>query len=397
MTPTHPTPRALARHLFSSYKHYRLNHLGPANCRHRVIEREVVRLCAMSDGLLNREIVGYSVEGRTINLISCGSGRKKVLLWSQMHGDESTATLALMDIFHFFVRRSVRDAWVKRLLQETRLYVIPMLNPDGAQRVQRHTAVQIDLNRDALALATPEAKVLLDIHRRCSPAYGFNLHDQNVSSVGASPSVAALSLLAPPVDGKNSLPPARKRAMRVAAVIVNSLRPFLDGHIAKYDDSFEPRAFGDTLQSLGTGTVLIESGQWPDDPEKLFIRKVNVVGILSGLWAIATGALGEARIADYTHLALNGKSVYDIVIRDLILEHVNGWSHSVDIGLKMAHGRRSGSRRDLVTIEQIGDLRRLTGLEIIPGHKRRLASNKVRIDRTLPLGKLLALLRPSRP
>jgi len=390
---TLPTPRAVARHLFTSYEKYRLNRLGHANCKHRRIEQELSRLVAASGALLRMETVGRSVEGRSINLISCGSGGKTILLWSQMHGDESTATLALMDIFHFVVRQSVREPWVKRLLQKTTLRVIPMLNPDGAQRVQRQTAVHIDMNRDALALATPEARILRMIHRRCAPAYGFNLHDQPVSSVGASSNVAAIALLAPAVDEKNSVPLVRKRAIRVAAVIAHSLRPLIGGHIARYDNTFEPRAFGDNMQHWGTSTVLIESGHWPNDPEKHFVRRVSVAAIVSALWAVATGSLHDATPADYTDLPLNGKSVYDILIRNVVLEHPDGWRHPVDIGLMMAHGRRTGSRRDAITIQQIGDLHTSTGLEVIPGRKGRLASNEISVDKTLSLEKLLALLR----
>jgi hypothetical protein len=30
-----------------------------------------------------------------------GNGKKKVLLWTQMHGDEPTATMASFDMFNF--------------------------------------------------------------------------------------------------------------------------------------------------------------------------------------------------------------------------------------------------------------------------------------------------------
>jgi hypothetical protein len=309
-----------------------------------------------------------------------------------MHGDESTATLALMDIFHFVVCQSVRERWVRELLQNTTLRVIPMLNPDGAQRTRRHTAVHIDMNRDALALATPEARVLRAIHQRYSPAYGFNLHDQPVSSVGASNAVAAIALLAPAVNEKTSVPLVRKRAMHLAAVIAQSLRPLIGGHIARYDDTFEPRAFGDAMQRWGTSTVLIESGHWPNDLEKYFVRKVSAAAIASALWAVATGSFRDATIADYAELPLNGKSVYDILIRNVVLEHPDGWRHPVDIGLMMAHGRRTGSHRDVVTIQQIGDLHTSMGLEEIPGHRVRLACGKISVDKTLSLEKLLSLL-----
>ena len=42
------------------------------------------------------------------------------------------------------------DEPVKRILSALTLYVVPMLNPDGAERYQRRNAQNIDLNRDAL-------------------------------------------------------------------------------------------------------------------------------------------------------------------------------------------------------------------------------------------------------
>ena len=46
------------------------------------------------------EQIGQSVEGRSINHVWFGDGPMHVLLWSQMHGDEPTATSALLDILH---------------------------------------------------------------------------------------------------------------------------------------------------------------------------------------------------------------------------------------------------------------------------------------------------------
>jgi hypothetical protein len=60
------------------------------------------RLKAVADRDPSRyvlEKVGESLEGRSINLLTVGQGPFRVLLWSQMHGDEPTATAALFDLF----------------------------------------------------------------------------------------------------------------------------------------------------------------------------------------------------------------------------------------------------------------------------------------------------------
>ena len=43
-------------------------------------------------------IVGYSVKKRPVFSVTLGSGPKKILIWSQMHGNETTTTKALFDI-----------------------------------------------------------------------------------------------------------------------------------------------------------------------------------------------------------------------------------------------------------------------------------------------------------
>ena len=47
---------------------------------------------------------------------------------------------------------------MQRILSSLTLYIVPMLNPDGAARFQRRNAQQIDVNRDALSLQTPEGR-----------------------------------------------------------------------------------------------------------------------------------------------------------------------------------------------------------------------------------------------
>ena len=100
-----------------------------------------------------------------------------MLLWSQMHGDEPTATAALFDIFEF-LRRHRQDPTVRDILSSLTLYFVPMLNPDGAERFQRRNAQSIDINRDALRLQTPEGRTLKAVRDRFQPRIGFNLHNQ---------------------------------------------------------------------------------------------------------------------------------------------------------------------------------------------------------------------------
>jgi len=386
------TSTTLAKQLFSKYEQYKIDHLSPGNCKHETVFAELFSLIVRSNRVLAMEEIGSSLEGRSINMVTIGGGPKKVLLWSQMHGDESTATLALMDIFNLFVHSS-DESWVQRMLADVTLYFIPMLNPDGAERTQRRTAVGIDMNRDALELATPEAQVLRNMHRKLKPAFGFNLHDQELSSVGNTQNVAAIALLAPALDEKKTRPSSRVRAMRVAALISRVLDQFIHGHLSIYDDTFEPRAFGDNLQRWGTSTVLIESGHWPDDRNKTFIRKINYVGILAALHGIASGSYQDTDLDYYTHLQPNTQRVYDIIIRNVTLHHRGGWRKVVDIGVLIDPKLNRDHVTLTATIKDLGDLSTFVALTSSDGSMRVARTDEIQIDQSLPLSKLFDILQ----
>jgi hypothetical protein len=261
------------------------------------------------------EVVGRSMQGRELRTVTSGTGPVTVLLWSQMHGDEPTATMALADIFAWLAAPD-DDPLRDRITGALTVVMLPMLNPDGAERYQRHNAAGIDINRDARTLATPEARALKALRERLRPAFGFNLHDQNARTrVGRNGLQAAIALLAPAADEERSYGPTRSRARQVAAGIARGLAGEIPGRVARYDDAFNPRAFGDLMQTWGTSTVLIESGALPDDPEKQALRRLNVAAILGALDAIATGGYASADTSDYERLPFNTGGAYDLLVR----------------------------------------------------------------------------------
>ncbi len=265
-------------------------------------------------GSVTSEVIGESAEGRDIRHLTYGSGPVTVLLWSQMHGDESTASMALVDIVRFFHERP--DApLARRIAEGATIHMIPMLNPDGAERFRRRNAQGIDVNRDARRLQTPEGRLLKRVDDELHPDFGFNLHDQNAAvRVGDTDRGVAIALLAPAFDDARDVDDKRRRAMQVASLLVDQMDPLVHGHIAKYDDTFNPRAFGDLIGAWGASTVLIESGAWADDPEKQYLRKTDFVGILEALDGIATGRYAGYDTALYDSLRYNGRRVPDLLI-----------------------------------------------------------------------------------
>ena len=303
-------------------------------------------------GSVRREEIGRSAEGRPIYLLTYGQGPTRVLLWSQMHGDESTASMALADLLHYLQSGDARaQRWAERLT----IYMIPMLNPDGAERFQRENALGIDVNRDARMQATPEGRTLKSVRDRLQPRFGFNLHDQNVRTrVGNSSRTAAISLLAPPFDGSGSVNDVRGRAQRIAAVIRNSIEPLVGGYITKYDESFNPRAFGDLMQQWGTSTVLIESGGWRDDPQKQHLRKTNFVALAAAFDAIAEGSYAGAAVADYEGLPQNGRAARDLVVRGGTIVVPGLAPYRADIAIDREEARPG--KPAVARIAEVGDL-----------------------------------------
>ncbi len=112
-------------------------------------------LIQKSDGLFNSEVIGKSFKKQEIKLLKFGQGKIKILMWSQMHGDESTASLALLDVINFL---SERKELAEELSSKISLFIIPILNPDGAKQFERRNYQEIDINRDALRLQNARRK-----------------------------------------------------------------------------------------------------------------------------------------------------------------------------------------------------------------------------------------------
>lgn len=270
---------------------------------------------ARARGLVALEEVGRSAEGRALRLLSVGRGPRRVLLWSQMHGDEPSATPALLDLADFLLSHAERpDA--RALLDGATLLLLPMLNPDGAQRYERRNAQGIDINRDALSLATPEGRALKAVRARFEPMMGFNLHDQNRhTAAGDSGRPASIALLAVAGDAAGTLTPGRERTRRACAALVAALSPYVPGAIARYDEDWSPRAFGDNLTKWGTPVVLIESGALPPGGHADLTR-LNFVGLLRVLHDFARDDLAGHDGAAYDALPRNRDGVWaDVLVR----------------------------------------------------------------------------------
>lgn len=380
--------------LFDTYDAYTFNGISSKKMKHAELMTHLASLKQSLGNLVTIEQIGSSAEGRSINLLTLGTGKTKIFLWSQMHGDEPTATMALLDILNY-IALNKNSAEVKKILSETTLLIIPMLNPDGAERFQRRTSQGIDMNRDALRLQTPEARVLKSTRDKYNPEIGFNLHDQDPRySVGELGAVAVISLLAPAYNFEKADNAVRTRAKKVASELTLVLNQFVKGHIAKYDDAFEPRAFGDNIQKWGTSTVLIESGGWKDDPEKMFIRKLNCVGLLSVFYSIATKAYEKTGTAPYENIPMNTKNLYDIIVEKVTLKFSDNRAPVVvDVAINKEEVRDSTGTWWKGRVVDLGDLSVFGAHEKINGEGKTLNAADFELGDILKVDDVRMLLK----
>ena len=309
---------------------------------------------------LDFQVVGHSFEKRDIYKCTVGTGPIQVLLWSQMHGNEATATMAMADLFRFFESESPLVDVIKEHLT---LHFVPMLNPDGAERFIRRTAQMIDMNRDALDFHCPESKLLKRLQDEIKPLFSFNLHDQSVRyAAGEGPHQTAIAFLATAYNEAREWNENRSRAMQLICCLQELMQEFIPGRIARFSDEFEPRAFGDNIQAWGSSLILIESGGNGDDTEKQELRKYNFMMLLRSFELIATAAYTHQTLEQYEAIPLNTKCLFDVLIRRAEID-----GQPVDIGINLEE-HNILKARDFETVsivEDLGDLSTYWGIKEI--------------------------------
>ena len=154
---------SLLKQLFENYEEYKEKEVRSDLISHDELKNRLTE--NKFSNFFSLQKIGESIEKREIYSLKIGKGKVKVLLWSQMHGDEPTATTALFDLFNFFISVDSFDEIRKSILSELEIHIIPMLNPDGAVRYQRENAINVDINRDALRLQCDESQILWNYAR----------------------------------------------------------------------------------------------------------------------------------------------------------------------------------------------------------------------------------------
>lgn len=295
--------------------------------------------------------LGQSALGEAIWQIDIGTGPVKLLAWSQMHGDESTATAALMDVLNF-IAAPQQQGWREQWLSKITLRFIPMVNPDGAAAGTRFNSMGIDINRDAKALQTPEGRLLMQAATAFKPDFGLNLHDQNrFYAVGETNKQTTISLLAPAFNPAKEIDASRKKAMQLIGEMRDLMARELPGYLGKYDDTYSWRSFGDTFAGMGISTVLIEAGGHPGDDNRQVARRLTSQLVVMSIESIASGHYQQQSLDAYQQIPFNRDGgIKDVLLHNVSIS-VNGHRAEVDLALDLDMYKSRRAR-----IADIGDL-----------------------------------------
>ena len=302
---------------------------------------------------------GVSELGKNIPLLKIGSGKKTVLAWSQMHGNESTTTKAIFDFLKLIGQKECFQTEIEAFLERFTFYILPMLNPDGAMLYTRENANLVDLNRDAMDLSQNESKILSSVFDKVKPDLCLNLHDQRSIYGFNNGKPATVSFLAPSADKDRSMTPSRKSAMEHIVRLSRVLQEFIPGSVGRYDDGFNSNCVGDTFQMAGIPTILFEAGHFADDYNREKTREFIFYSLLE-LFDMWGGSTDNIEFNDYFKIPENRDNYKDVIIRNA---KVGENEESIDFAIQFLETLINGSIQFEAIVE------RVENCDSIFGHK----------------------------
>ncbi len=326
--------------------------------RHREQTAFLHQLKKQSRVPLVLEAPGVSNEEQALYTLRFGRGKRRVLVWARQHGDESDCTAGLMMALDMILKET--EPWIDHLLDELDFLVFPMVNPDGVERSTRRNALGIDLNRDAVAQATSEGRLLKSLNDEFQPEICFNLHDMSARKSNEEDELVAMAFQACPFDTEEADDEPRTKAKRIVCAMAELVKQH-DAGVARYTADFMPKAFGDNMARWGAASVLLEAGGWYEEKGgNDYVRRLFALAFLRGLHATATGEADSRDHSAYEQIPFDkGKPFFDVVIDGPMI--LNGAGRPVfraDVALnrdaRIDH--RTAEVDWTSTVEALGDL-----------------------------------------
>ena len=339
------------QNIISSYKRFKNQNLQGRYFNYEKVESEIKKL---TNPVFEIQSLGYSVQRRPIYKISFGSGNFKILIWSQMHGNESTSTKAIFDLLNLI---QDTDYTVLDYFKHVTVHIIPVLNPDGLEAYTRVNANEVDLNRDALECSQPESKILRRCVESIQPDFCFNMHGQRtIFSAGFETKPATLSFLSPSINEERAVTSVRKKVMQLIVGINEGLQVHIPQQIGRYDDAFNINCTGDYYQSNKIPVILFESGHYKDDYQREKVREFTFYALIKGIEILATNQLNNFNYKSYFEIPQNQKLYFDVIVRN-----VNINDKIISLGILYEEQLESEHIKFVPKISEVGDLTNFFG------------------------------------
>ena len=324
------------------------------------------------------EVIGTSVLGKPIYKYEIGTGKIRVFMWSQMHGNESTTTKALFDFFNLI---HSQEAVGVKLLQEFTFCFLPMLNPDGAELYTRENANKVDLNRDSVDLSQPESQLLRKTFEDFKPDFCYNLHDQRtIFGAGNDGNVATVSFLAPAFNESREINEVRAKAMNVIVAMNDELQNHIPNQVGRFDDGFNINCIGDMFMFLNVPTILFEAGHYQEDYYREYTRKMIFIALISGLKHIYENDVVDNEIAKYLSISQNNIVFYDFLYKNIKINY-DGKEIITNFAAQYKEELIDGKIQLNAYIAEIGELKGKFGHIMYNAHKMLYSDNEENIPK----------------
>lgn len=333
-----------------------LNYVRNVNFPNRYISPEKLFSYLQANYAEQISQIGNSTLGLPIYLFSIGTGTTKVLSWSQMHGNESNATHAMLDLLISLTPEQAKD-----LFSKISLDFIFMLNPDGSKAWTRRNAMEIDMNRDFLKESTVEMRLLKKIAFAKKYDYALNLHEQRTIFSSDSENPATLAFLAPSEDYERTITNNRKKSMAVIAKIYEAMQKHIPKQIARYSDEFYPTSSGDNFMKSGIPVILYEGGHFPNDYQREGTRKYYTIALYEGLKAIAELKGSTNGFEKYNEIPENKETHYDIIYKNVSLKTDFPCVLDIAVQFKETYTEGKDDIDFIPFVAEVGDLGRKKG------------------------------------
>ena len=251
------------------------------------------------NGRLSIETIGKSVKSKDIEMITVAdpssdpATSKRLFIICRQHGNEPASTEAMLGLIEDLAFST--DENVKDVLSKVTFYIVPMMNPDGADILRRRNANNADLNRDWLNLWQPETRCVRAAIDRIAPDVILDEHEIESRRQGDFVETAGPDCGAPPE--------VAAECEQMQKLVVGMLRTHDLGVTSYMIADHNPARLAHRYFPIhaGTKTILFESHQSGVRKYQLQYRtKLHVVGTMTvAKYLAGQGDQLVKRIAEY--------------------------------------------------------------------------------------------------